>query len=402
MQNQNRAHQLIEDFMIAANGVTARYLAKMNFPSIRRVVRVPQRWDRIVDLAHDCCGEPLPAVPDSKALEAFLLKMKEKDPIRFPDLSLSVIKLMGSGEYVAEAPGEEAIGHFGLAVQDYSHSTAPNRRYPDVITQRLLKNALKGEKPPYTKAELDSLASQCTNKEDIVNRVERSVRKSAAAMLLENKINQHFDAIVTGASEKGTWVRVLGPPVEGKLVQGFMGVDVGDRIGVKLVHVDAERGFIDFAREKKQAGTIKSLNSKGPRMVKMIVEYTGELHSKILHEPSGTLIQTDAPKDNMGKGESFSPTDLVGAALGSCIATTIAIFSLKKSKNWDLRGMRVVVEKEMNQAPDRKIARLPVQVWLSATISEEDRKVIERVAKTCPVHHSLHPEIDAPITFHWG
>ncbi len=241
----NRAKEIIEDFMIAANGVTARFLSARKFPSIRRVVRAPNRWERIVEIASDH-GIRLPREPDSKALEEFLIKEKAADPLRFPDLSLAVIKLLGAGEYIAEPPEGEAPGHFGLAVRDYAHSTAPNRRYSDLLTQRLLKAALGGQPMPYTKDELDGLAARCTTAEDAANKVERQVGKSAAALLLESRIGEQFDAIVTGASEKGTWVRLLSLPVEGKLVQGFDGTDVGDRMRVQLVETNAERGYIDF------------------------------------------------------------------------------------------------------------------------------------------------------------
>ncbi len=245
LEEKNRAKELIEDFMIAANGVTARYLAAKNFPSIRRVVRTPKRWDRIVELAKEH-GGGLPNAPDSNALEAFLVNTKATDPLRFPDLSLAVIKLLGAGEYMAELPGENAQGHFGLAVKDYAHSTAPNRRYPDLITQRLLKAALEGKSAPYPKAELDQLALHCTEAEDAANKVERQVAKSAAALLLERRIGERFDAIVTGASEKGTWVRLLTVPVEGKVVHGFSGMDIGDHVRVQLISTDVDRGFIDF------------------------------------------------------------------------------------------------------------------------------------------------------------
>ena len=246
-QRKNRATELIEDFMIAANGVTARYLAAKGFPSIRRVVRTPKRWERIVEIAAEH-GVKLPPIPDSIALDEFLVKEKAADPLRFPDLSLAVIKLLGSGEYLAEAPGDTAPGHFGLAVKDYAHSTAPNRRYSDLITQRLLKAAIAGRPWPYSNDELVVLAKHCTEQEDAANKVERQVGKSAAALLLEGRIGDKFDAIVTGASEKGTWVRLLRMPVEGKLVHGFEGVDVGDRLVVELISTDVERGYIDFAQ----------------------------------------------------------------------------------------------------------------------------------------------------------
>jgi VacB/RNase II family 3'-5' exoribonuclease len=245
VEQKNRAKELIEDFMIAANGVTARYLAAKKFPSIRRVVRTPKRWDRIVELAQEH-GFGLPENPDSKALDEFLVQEKTADPLRFPDLSLAVIKLLGSGEYIAEVPGDTPPGHFGLAVQDYAHSTAPNRRYTDLITQRLLKAAVAGRAAPYSYAELDVLAKHFTEQEDAANKVERQVGKSAAALLLEARIGEQFDAIVTGASDKGTWARLLTIPVEGKVVRGFEGADVGDRIRVQLISINVERGFIDF------------------------------------------------------------------------------------------------------------------------------------------------------------
>ncbi|HVY56053.1 MAG TPA: RNB domain-containing ribonuclease, partial [Thermodesulfobacteriota bacterium] len=249
-EKKNRAKNLIEDFMIAANGVTARYLESRAFPSLRRVVRTPERWDLIVDIASER-GFTLSRTPDSKSLEQFLEWAKAADPLRFPDLSLSVIKMIGSGEYVAQLRGEDAPGHFGLAVTDYSHSTAPNRRYPDLITQRLLKAAIAGRPSPYEDDELLDLAKHCTEQEDAAKKVERQIRKSAAAILLESRIGEKFDAIVTGASEKGTWVRLLQIPVEGKLVSGFEGLDVGRRLRVKLVRTDIERGFIDFKKTGK-------------------------------------------------------------------------------------------------------------------------------------------------------
>jgi exoribonuclease-2 len=247
IDERNRAKEIIEDFMIAANGVTARYLSANKFPSIRRVVRVPKRWDRIVAIAADHKFD-LPVEPDSKVLEQFLVAQKAADPLRFPDLSLAVIKLLGSGEYVAEPPDGNVPGHFGLAVKDYAHSTAPNRRYPDLLTQRLLKAALSGQPTPYALQDLDLLAAHCTQAEDAANKVERQVGKSAAALLLENRIGEQFDAFVTGASEKGTWVRLLSLPVEGKLVSGFAGVDVGDRLRVQLTETNVEAGFIDFKK----------------------------------------------------------------------------------------------------------------------------------------------------------
>jgi len=246
-EKKNRAKDIIEDFMIAANGVTARYLSSRKLSSIRRVVRTPKRWERIVELAGEL-GFTLPHQPDPKALEDFLTKEKAADPLRFPDLSLAVIKLLGAGEYVAERPGAPAPGHFGLSVRDYTHSTAPNRRYTDLITQRLLKAAIEGTPTPYSNDELEVLARHCTEEEDAANKVERQVRKSAAAMLLEHRIGEEFDAIVTGAADKGTWARLLTVPVEGRVVQGFEDVDVGSRIRVQLASVDVQRGYIDLRK----------------------------------------------------------------------------------------------------------------------------------------------------------
>jgi len=246
-EEKNRAKELIEDFMIAANGVTARFLADKGSPSLRRVVRTPKRWERIVELAAQL-GERLPAAPDARSLALFLAKRQAADPLRFPDLSLAVVKLLGVGEYVVERPGQAAPGHFGLAVKDYTHSTAPNRRFPDLITQRLVKAALSGAQPPYGADELAALATHCTAQEDAANKVERQVAKSAAALLLASRVGERFNAIVTGAATKGTWVRIFKPPVEGMLVEGSAGLDVGHRVRVQLVHTDVERGFIDFRR----------------------------------------------------------------------------------------------------------------------------------------------------------
>ena len=246
-QVQNRARQLIEEVMIATNGCTARCLASQGGASLRRVVRSPERWLRIVGVAKDY-GEVLPDEPDSKALEAFLAKQHRIDPLRFPDLSLVIVKLMGRGEYVVEVPGGAPIGHFGLAVRDYTHSTAPNRRFPDLITLRLLKAALADEPQPYSNAELGELAQHCTRQEDAAQKVERQLRKSEAALLLESRVGERFDALVTGAGPEGTWVRILTPPAEGKLVGGHSGLRVGDALRVKLVSTHVEHGFIDFVR----------------------------------------------------------------------------------------------------------------------------------------------------------
>ncbi|MBN2565577.1 MAG: RNB domain-containing ribonuclease [Candidatus Eisenbacteria bacterium] len=249
VEEPNRAKELVEDFMIAANGVTARYLSSRALPAIRRVVHAPARWDRIVEIAaeHEFS---LPDGPDSDALEDFLIKARAADPLRFPDLSLAVVKLLGAGEYTAELPGDAAQGHFGLAVKDYAHSTAPNRRYTDLITQRLLKAAIAGRPSPYSADELVVLATHCSKQENVADKVERQVAKSAAALLLRSRIGVQFDAIVTGAAPKGTWVRLLEVPIDGKLVEGFEGVDVGDTVRVHLISVDVERGFIDFGRER--------------------------------------------------------------------------------------------------------------------------------------------------------
>jgi VacB/RNase II family 3'-5' exoribonuclease len=243
----NRARTLIENLMVAANGVTARFLDAKGLPSLRRMVRSPERWDRIRALA-EAAGDNLPTQPDSKALADFLARRRAASADTFADLSRTVIKLLGSGEYVVDPPGADPPGHFGLAVRDYTHSTAPNRRFPDLVTQRLVKAALSRHTAPYTIGELESLAAHCTKQEDAANKVERQVRKAAAALLVQNRIGERFDAIVTGASPKGTWARVRTPPMEGKLVRGDRGLDVGDHVRVKLVGVDVERGFIDLDR----------------------------------------------------------------------------------------------------------------------------------------------------------
>ncbi|MGA2959667.1 MAG: RNB domain-containing ribonuclease [Thermodesulfobacteriota bacterium] len=249
LDERNRAREIIEDFMIAANGVTARFLHEKKIPSLRRMVRSPKRWGRIVEIAAQH-NSKLPPEPNSRALASFLDEQKAADPLRFPDLSLSVIKLLGPGEYVVELPEETAPGHFGLAVKDYTHSTAPNRRFPDLITQRTLKAALDGSPMAYSQDELGELARHCTEKEDDANKVERLVAKSAAAMLLSSRIGERFDAICTGAADKGTWVRIFHPPIEGRLLYGYEGVDVGNRLKVQLVHTDVEKGYIDFKKTR--------------------------------------------------------------------------------------------------------------------------------------------------------
>lgn len=245
IQRRDRAREIIEEIMIAANSAAARFLEERNYPSIRRVVRNPKRWEKIVAIAREH-GADLPEQPDARSLEAFLMNEKTEDPVRFPDLSLAVIKLLGAGEYAAEMPGMEGMGHFGLAVKDYSHTTAPNRRYSDLITHRSLKAALEGRPAPYSYAELEEMAQHFTRQEDAANKVERQVSKSAAALLLQSKIGQEFDAMVTGAAAKGTWARLLSYAVEGRVEEGYQGLDVGDRIRVELIGVDVELGHIDF------------------------------------------------------------------------------------------------------------------------------------------------------------
>lgn len=246
-QVQNRARQLIEELMIATNEHAARFLASRGGASLRRVVRSPERWLRIVEVAAKY-GESLPREPDSRALGAFLVRRRAADSVRFPDLSLAVVKLMGRGEYVVEQPGSAPIGHFGLALRDYTHSTAPNRRFPDLITSRMLKGLLAGTPPAYSLAELEALAQHCTEQEDAVQKVERRMRKSEAALLLQSHVGQQFDAIVTGHSQSDTWVRIFAPPVEGKLVGRLRELEVGQRTRVKLVNANVERGFIDFVQ----------------------------------------------------------------------------------------------------------------------------------------------------------
>ena len=245
LQPQNRARQLIEEFMIVTNSCTAQFLASHGGPSLRRVVRSPEGWLRIVEVAKHY-GASLPHKPDGKALENFLARQHKADPLRFPDLSLVIIKLMGSGEYVVEKPHGPKLGHFALAVKDYMHSTAPNRRFPDLITLRLLKAALAGEKAPYTVSELNELAAHCTAQEDAAQKIERQVRKSEAALFLHSHIGQHFNGLITGNSSKGVWVRIFEPPAEGRLKGDLPDLSIGDRVRVRLVSTSVERGFIDF------------------------------------------------------------------------------------------------------------------------------------------------------------
>jgi exoribonuclease-2 len=243
---KNRASELIEDFMIGANGVIARMLADKHVSSIRRVVKTPERWDRIVELAAKL-GEHLPSEPDSGALNAFLLKRKAVDPVHSPDLSLAIVKLMGPGEYVVERPGDPLQGHFGLAVHDYTHSTAPNRRFADLVTQRLVKAVLVGGPGPYTDAELDAIAKNCTLKEDAARKVERAMRKRIAAVALSGRVGETFRAVVTGVTPKGTFVRTIDPPAEGLVVHGQQGLDVGEQVQARLVSTDPQRGYLDFS-----------------------------------------------------------------------------------------------------------------------------------------------------------
>jgi len=249
-QQKNRATSLIEEFMVAANGVIAKTFDDAGVASIRRIVRIPKRWDRIVEVAEGL-GTKLPAEPDSKALNDFLLLQRQKDPDHFPDLSLAVVKLMGPGEYVLVKPNEVSPGHFGLAVQDYTHSTAPNRRFPDMVTQRIVKALVAKASQPYSDGDLNSIAQRCTLMEDASRKVEREMQKRIAAVVLHPRIGQTFRAIVTGVNNYGTFVRALEPHVEGMLVNagkpGTSGLDVGDRVTVRLVSTDPERGFIDFA-----------------------------------------------------------------------------------------------------------------------------------------------------------
>ncbi|HVH86275.1 MAG TPA: RNB domain-containing ribonuclease [Terriglobales bacterium] len=247
-REKNRASELIEELMIAANESIARMLEAKKVASIRRVVKTPERWDRIVQLASQHGGN-LPTQPDPKALNDFLIKRKTEDPDHFADVSLTVVKLMGPGEYELERPGDAKTGHFGLAVQDYTHSTAPNRRFPDMVTQRLIKSVLAGTPSPYSDDTLNAIAKNCTERQDAARKVQRDMQKRIAAVALKNSIGQIFDAIVTGNNEHGTFVRIMKPHVEGMLVGGHDGVDVGDRLRVKLVNTDVRRGYIDFVRE---------------------------------------------------------------------------------------------------------------------------------------------------------
>jgi exoribonuclease II len=247
IRGKNRATELIENFMVAANGVMARTLLKAGVSSIRRVVKTPERWPRIMELAARY-GDKLPPEPDSGALNRFLEKRKAADAVHYADVSLAVIKLMGPGEYVLSLPNDKEQGHFALAAHDYTHSTAPNRRFADTVTQRLIKSVLSKQPPPYSDQQLDSIAKNCTLKEDAARKVERVMSKRIAAVALQNRIGETFAAVVTGVTTKGVFVRISGPPAEGILVRGQHGVDVGDQLQVQLVSTDPQRGYLDFAR----------------------------------------------------------------------------------------------------------------------------------------------------------
>jgi exoribonuclease-2 len=243
----NGARELIASFMITANVAMAKFLEAAGRSSLRRVVRTPKYWPRIVEIAAEL-GEKLPVVPNSQALAEFLKRRKAADPVHFSDLSLAVVKSLGPGEYAVETPASEGEGHFGLALQDYTHSTAPNRRYTDLVTQRLVKAALAKLPEPYTEAQLQDIAAHSNERGDAARKVERKMRKVAAALLLRDQIGQEFEAIVTGATEKGTFARLLSPPVDGRVMRGERGLRVGDKTRVRLVATDPERGFIDFER----------------------------------------------------------------------------------------------------------------------------------------------------------
>jgi len=245
-RTSNRAAHLIEDFMIAANEVMARTLRAAGVSSIRRVVKDPERWPRIMELAEHY-GDKLPPQADPAALSAFLARRKQADPVHYADLSLSVLKLMGPGQYAVMRPGDAELGHFGLAAHDYTHSTAPNRRFADLVTQRLLKGLAAGGRP-YADEELEDIARNCTLKEDAARKVERDMAKRVAAVALRNRIGQTFSAVVTGVTPKGVFVRAVETPVDGRLMHGEEGLDVGDRLHVRLLSTDPQRGFIDFGR----------------------------------------------------------------------------------------------------------------------------------------------------------
>jgi exoribonuclease R len=289
----DRARDIIENFMIAANVAMARFLKARRVPSLRRVVRTPKRWDRIVALAAEL-GEPLPAEPDPKALAGFLARRKAADPEHHPDLSLAVVKLLGPGEYVLERRASRGVdGHFGLAVAEYAHSTAPNRRYADLVTQRLVKAALDASPPVYTEDSLMAIAARCTEREDAARKVERTVRKSVAAALSLDRIGDYFTAIVTGASEKGTYVRVLRPPLEGRVVQGYQGLDVGDTVRVKLIGADPARGFIDFEGPASDVGRKIARSRRKKAAAARLARRVGRQFAAIVTSasPKGTWVR---------------------------------------------------------------------------------------------------------------
>jgi exoribonuclease-2 len=247
IQQKNQARYLIENLMIASNVLMSGFLKSKNYPHLERVVRRPERWQRIVELAANL-GERLPLEPDSSALSAFLEKRRIADPVHFPDLSLSVVKLIGAGDYTVVPPGGKSEGHFGLAVNGYTHSTAPNRRYADLVTQRLVKAAIASEAPPYSVAELEQIAERCNERQSAERKVERLMRKIVAAEVLSQRIGETFAGIITGVSSKGTFVRLISTPAEGLIVKNESGVDVGDRVSVRLINTNPERGFIDFEK----------------------------------------------------------------------------------------------------------------------------------------------------------
>ena len=247
IERRSAARDIIENFMIAANVQTAEFLENRNVPSLRRVVKSPQRWNRIAEIARNF-GENLPENPDSIALAEFLARRKTADPTHYPDLSLSIIKLLGAGEYVVQAADADAGGHFGLAVPDYTHSTAPNRRYADLIVQRLVKATLAGEPAPYTFEQLNALAARCNERESAARKIERQIGKTVAASVMATRVGEEFDAIVTGINERGTFARILNPPVDGRVVENETNLQIGDKVRVRLIDTDARQGFIDFAR----------------------------------------------------------------------------------------------------------------------------------------------------------
>lgn len=246
-RRQNRAQEIIESLMVAANTAMGGFLEERGVPSLRRVVRAPERWPRIVETAASL-GEHLPDAPDPRALADFMSRRRAADPEGYAELSLAILKLLGPGNYTVETPGVEQEGHFSLAVNDYTHSTAPNRRFPDLVTQRCLKASIAGAPAPYTREELERIAERCNRMESAARKVERLMRKVAAATLLGAHVGETFDAVVTGAMEKGTFVRLFNPPADGRVVRGEAGLDVGDRVRVRLLSTEPERGFIDFAR----------------------------------------------------------------------------------------------------------------------------------------------------------